>query len=52
LVRRHLSVCGGCGPACRCCEAFLRLLKRAHGSQAGASEVLKVRLQGLISQDI
>jgi hypothetical protein len=52
LVRRHLSVCGGCGPTCRCCEAFLWLLKRAHRSEAGASEVLKVRLRVLISPDI
>jgi hypothetical protein len=52
LVRTHLDACGGCGPTCRCCRAFLHLLKRVHRSQAGASEILRVRLRVLISQDI
>jgi hypothetical protein len=51
-VRAHLDDCCGCGPTCRCCREFLRLLKRARRSQAGAPEVLRVRLQVLISQDI
>ncbi len=51
-IRSHLDGCGGCGPTCRCCREFLRLLRRVHRSQAGASEVLRVRLQVLISQDI
>lgn len=49
-VRAHLDACGGCGPTCRCCGAFLRLLRRVHRSQAGASEVLRLRLRVLTSQ--
>ena len=28
-VRAHLAGCSGCGPACRCCRAFLALVARA-----------------------
>jgi anti-sigma factor (TIGR02949 family) len=51
-MRVHLDACGGCGPTCQCCAAFLRLLKRVHRSQAGASEILRVRLRVRISQEI
>jgi anti-sigma factor RsiW len=51
-VRGHLGHCAGCGPACQCCRAFLRLLSRAHRSQTGASEILKVRLRLRIAQEI
>jgi anti-sigma factor RsiW len=51
-VRAHLGGCGGCGPVCRCCTEFLRLLRRAHRSQAGASEILRIRLRARISQEI
>jgi hypothetical protein len=51
-VRAHLDTCGGCGPTCRCCGAFLQLVRRVHRSRAGASEVLKLRLRVLIAQQL
>jgi hypothetical protein len=41
----HLQACRGCGPTCRCCAAFLRLIERAHRSERGAPEGLRLRLR-------
>ena len=51
-VRAHVGGCGGCGPVCRCCSEFLRLVSRAQRSQPGASEALKVRLRFRIAQEL
>lgn len=41
----HLTGCGRCDPACRCCRAFLVVTTRVLRSQPGAPEPLRARLR-------
>lgn len=50
-VTAHVRGCGGCGPACRCCSAFLLLVSRVLRAQEGAPEVLRIRLRSLVSRE-
>ncbi|HEU5040536.1 MAG TPA: zf-HC2 domain-containing protein [Gemmatimonadales bacterium] len=50
-VRAHLERCGGCGPACRCCEAFLALVARCGAGVAGAPAELRERLRARFAGD-
>jgi anti-sigma factor RsiW len=50
-VRLHLRGCGGCGSACRCCDAFLGLVNRALRSQEGASEELRMRVRIVLGRE-
>lgn len=47
-VRAHLAGCGGCGPACRCCRAFLDLVARAAGG-CGAPPDLEARVRARLA---
>lgn len=50
-VRSHVAGCRGCGPACRCCGAFLALVARALRAQEGAPDLLRVRLRLLTTRE-
>jgi anti-sigma factor (TIGR02949 family) len=45
-VEAHLERCSGCGPACRCCQAFLDLVARCAGSAGRAPSELRLRIAG------
>ena len=47
-VRRHLAECGGCGPECRCCAAFLARVARCTAAEA-ASPALRARLRARLA---
>ena len=44
-VQAHLERCGGCGPACRCCRAFLDLVARSARAAGEAPVELRVRVR-------
>jgi anti-sigma factor (TIGR02949 family) len=44
-VRSHLERCSGCGPACRCCRAFLDLIARSARADRGAPPELRAWLR-------
>jgi len=49
-VRTHLAGCGGCGPACRCCSAFLALVARCGRGAGEAPPALLERLRARLDR--
>ncbi len=50
-VQLHVTGCGRCGPACRCCGALLVTVSRVLRGQPGAPEVLRIRIQARLSRE-
>lgn len=48
-VRAHLLGCRGCGPACRCCRAFLALVARS-GAAGEAPGALRERIRSQLAE--
>ncbi|HUF36629.1 MAG TPA: zf-HC2 domain-containing protein [Gemmatimonadales bacterium] len=51
-VRAHLMGCRGCGPACRCCRAFLALVARSGAAAGEAPGELRARIRARLAEPV